>query len=82
MTPLRNSVSPRDDFKASVANAADQAGAAAPAVPAPPSCVYLLRDGYCDRPATNGDLCDAHFEKTADIRAEYEELSAAFEDER
>lgn len=61
---------------------AEQAGAAAPAVPAPPSCVYLLRDGCCDRPATNGDMCDTHFEKTADIRAEYEELSAAFEESR
>lgn len=76
----------RDDFilsiclpTSAVSLAAEQA--AAPRAPsegaaAVPLCVFL----FCERPAVRDDLCETCWEKTQDIRAEWESLSAEFED--
>jgi hypothetical protein len=42
----------------------------------PLTCAHM----FCGEPATDGDLCAPHAELMADIRAEYEHLSADFEE--
>ena len=55
--------------------------AAAPIAPsgaaaAPLQCSWL----FCDKPATDGDCCDVHADKVKDIRKDWEDRAADFED--
>ena len=43
---------------------------------ASPLCSHL----FCSREATNGDLCEPHADLMADIRKDWEDRSADFED--
>jgi hypothetical protein len=60
-------------------NAAQDAQSApgdAPPSPGAPTCAHL----FCEQSASNGDLCEQHADLMKDIRREWEDLSAEFED--
>jgi hypothetical protein len=73
----QTSVSGNPSTSAARAPSPQQAAASPPpcGAAAPPSCSHT----FCEEPATNGDLCQHHFDLTADIRAEWESLRAEYE---
>lgn len=70
--PTAAGATPSPQTQAPAPSASPPSGAGA----VPLTCAWT----FCDEPATDGDFCAAHAEKTRDLRQEYFDLQAEFED--